>query len=315
MGNNGEFARDVIKGLKSTPKKLSSKYFYDDAGSRIFQEIMEMPEYYLTDAELSILKMQAGEIVSALDFKDEFSVIELGAGDGKKTFELLEYMVKEGLNVHYRPVDISREAINLLEADLGNRLPDLIIESLVGDYFHVLENLPKREKPALFLFLGSNIGNYEQSEAASLLQKFASFLQPGDKMMVGFDIIKNPRVILTAYDDPAGITKRFNLNLLTRINRELGTDFNTEKFDFFPYYNPNNGELRSCIVSLEDQVITSDHLNSEFTFESNELIHTELSKKYSQNEIMSLAKESGFTFVENFLDDEKLFADSLWVKV
>jgi dimethylhistidine N-methyltransferase len=314
MENNGEFKNDVIKGLTSNPKRLSSKYFYDDEGSRIFQEIMEMPEYYLTDAEFDILRNKASEITDLLEFEDEFSVIELGAGNGKKTFELLEHMVKQGLKVHYRPVDISTKAINLLEADLSDRLPNLLVESLVGDYFHVLENLPDRTKPALFLFLGSNIGNYEHNEAVSLLKKFANFLQPGDKMMVGFDIIKNPRVILTAYDDPAGITKRFNLNLLSRINKELGTDFEIEKFDFFPYYNPNNGELRSCIVSLEDQIVKSSQLKTAFHFAASELIHTELSKKYSLEEISSLAYQSGYVFIKNFCDDENLFADSLWMK-
>ena len=184
MELNEEFARDVVEGLKTKPKKLSSKYFYDDSGSRIFQEIMEMPEYYLTNAEFNILKNQADDIIDALDFPKEFSVIELGAGDGKKTFELLEQMIARKLDVHYRPVDISEEAISLLEEDLGKRLPELKIESLAGDYFHVLENLPTREAPALFLFLGSNIGNYEGEEAKALLSKFATFLQSGDKMIV-----------------------------------------------------------------------------------------------------------------------------------
>ena len=314
MENNSEFGKDVIKGLNATPKRLSSKYFYDDHGSRIFQEIMEMPEYYLTNAEFDILKFQAEGITSALDFGGEFSVIELGAGDGKKTFELLNYMVSQGHIVHYRPVDISAEAIKLLEKDLGPRLPQLKIESLVGDYFRVLGALPKREKPALFLFLGSNIGNYEKAEAVALLKKFGDFLEPGDKMMVGFDIIKNPRLILGAYDDPHGITRKFNFNLLARMNSELGTDFDVDKFEFFPYYNPNNGELRSCMVSLEVQVVSSDFLGQCFNFKANELIHTELSKKYSLSEISTLAQDSGYRFKQNFLDDDSLFADSLWEK-
>ncbi|GLR18480.1 L-histidine N(alpha)-methyltransferase [Portibacter lacus] len=308
MANNTDFERDVKDGLSSNPKKLSSKYFYDDEGSRIFQEIMEMPEYYLTNAEFEILSEQAKGITDALDFGEEFSVIELGAGDGKKTFELLSYMVNNGLSIHYRPVDISAEAIHLLEADLQNRLPKLKLESLVGDYFKVLGALPKRSKPALFLFLGSNIGNYEIDEAKALMKRFNQFLQPGDKMLVGFDIIKNPRVILKAYDDPQGITRRFNLNLLKRMNRELGMDFNLDQFEFFPYYNPNNGELRSCLVSLEDQKV------GEFTFEKNELIHTELSKKYSLDDIKQIAENSGFSLRKNFFDCKKLFADSLWEK-
>ncbi len=309
MGNETAFERDARLGLTSSPKRISSKYFYDDAGSRIFQEIMEMPEYYLTNAEFEILSKQAYSIMDALQFKEEFSIIELGAGDGKKTFELLSHMLQSKAKLHYRPVDISSEAIHQLEDDLKNRLPKLQIESLIGDYFTVLDSLPKREKPALFLFLGSNIGNYEKEDAINLMQRFASYLESGDKFLVGFDIIKNPRKILAAYDDSQGITRRFNLNLLSRMNRELGMDFNLSKFDFFPYYNPNNGELRSCLVSLEEQVVSG------YEFKANELIHTELSKKYSLLEIEEIAEKSGFKVSRNFLDEGRLFADSLWEKV
>jgi len=309
MSLNNEFRSDVEKGLKDSPKRLSSKYFYDDEGSRIFQEIMEMPEYYLTNAELEILTDQSKNIVDALNFGQQFSVIELGAGDGSKTFELLSYMLSKNLGVFYRPVDISAEAIHLLEKDLKDRLPSLTIQPLIGDYFKVLSELPIRRKPALFLFLGSNIGNYEQESAIKLMQKFGSFLQKGDKMLVGFDIVKNPRKILAAYDDSQGITRKFNLNLLHRINRELQMDFDVEKFDFYPYYNPNNGEVRSCLVSLEEQNVNG------FSFAKNELIHTELSKKYSLEEIEMMATKSGYKLIENFLDSEELFADSLWEKL
>ncbi|WP_235298016.1 L-histidine N(alpha)-methyltransferase [Portibacter marinus] len=309
MTAKSEFEKDVERGLTSQPKRLSSKYFYDDEGSRIFQEIMNMPEYYLTNAEWEILTKQSDAIVERLDFGEEFSVIELGAGDGKKTFELLAYLKGQDLDVHYRPIDISGEAIKHLEKNLRLKLPNLKIQPLVGDYFKVLSELPSRKKPALFLFLGSNIGNYEKDGAMKLMQTFGKYLQSGDKMLVGFDIVKNPRTILSAYDDSQGITRRFNLNLLKRMNRELGMDFDLDKFDFYPFYNPNNGEVRSCIVSLEKQCVNG------FEFEENELIHTELSKKYTLEEIADLAKQSGFRFIENFLDSQKLFADSLWEKV
>ena len=319
MENNTEvepstFAEDVKEGLSSSPKRLSSKYFYDDNGSRIFQEIMEMPEYYLTNAEHDILCKQSENISNKLSLGNEFSIIELGAGDGKKTFELLSYLLEAKFDIHYRPVDISAEAIKLLEKDLNQNLPDLHIQSLVGDYFHVLGSLPKRSKPALFLFLGSNIGNYEKQQAIDLMQKFQSFLQKGDMMLTGFDIVKNPRTILNAYDDAQGITRRFNLNLLERMNRELGMDINVEDFDFYPYYNPTNGEVRSCLVSLKSQKVYSQVLEKTFTFKANELIHTELSKKYSFDEIEELGSRSGFQVVEHFTDGQGLFTDSLWVK-
>ncbi len=319
MDNNTEvepstFISDVCKGLRSIPKRISSKYFYDDKGSRIFQEIMNMPEYYLTNAEHSILATQSDKIADNLQFGNEFSIIELGAGDGKKTLELLKYLLDQKYVIHYRPVDISEEAIRLLESDLNEKLPSLNIQPLIGDYFHVLGALPSRKKAALFLFLGSNIGNYEMSEAINLLQQFNEYLQKGDKILIGFDLMKNPRTILQAYDDPGGITRRFNLNLLDRMNRELGMNFDKSQFEFYPHYNPNNGELRSTIVSLADQTVHSDLLGESFTFRSNELLHTELSKKYSFFEIETLAQKTGFHVQNHFIDEHKLFADSLWIK-
>lgn len=319
MQNNSEpelssFALDVRKALTNHPKKISSKYFYNDHGSRIFQEIMEMPEYYLTDAEHEILETQSDKITKALNFEGEFSIIELGAGDGKKTLEFLSYLTSKNLSVHYRPVDISEEAIQLLQTKLTKELPTLIIEPLIGDYFHVLEALPKRKKPAIFLFLGSNIGNYEIPAAKSLMSKFGSFLQAGDKMMVGFDLKKSPRIIQQAYDDKKGITKRFNLNLLDRMNNELGMNFNLSQFEFYPYYNPNNGELRSCIFSKQKQEVHSIILNESFHFDANELLHTELSKKFNYQEIEEIANDSGFRIVEHFTDSKNFFTDSLWEK-
>lgn len=308
------FAKDVRTALTSNPKKISSKYFYDDKGSRIFQEIMDMPEYYLTNSEFEILAEQSAEIAAALNFADEFSLIELGAGDGAKTFQLLSYLIKHDFHIQYRPVDISKEAISLLEKDLNGKLPELNISSLIGDYFNVLEALPERQKPALFLFLGSNIGNYEMDAAKSLMRKFGSYLQSGDKMLVGFDLIKNPRTIQEAYDDSHGITRRFNLNLLDRMNRELEMNFNLDDFEFYPYYNPNNGELRSCIVSLKKQEVHSGILEESFHFEANELLHTELSKKFDFKEIEEIAESSGFRIVNHFTDSRQYFTDSLWVK-
>lgn len=308
------FAQDVLQGLTATNKYLSSKYFYDNNGSRIFQEIMHMPEYYLTDSEFEILSLQAKQIIDAIQFQQPFNIIELGAGDGFKTFKLLEYLVKNEIQFHYVPIDISQEAIDILSQKLLERLPNLSIQAKVGDYFKVLSDLKQSNIPSLLLFLGSNIGNYLESEVNELLSLFNENMKRGDKLLIGVDLKKNPLIIQKAYLDEGGITKKFNLNLLLRINRELDADFKIDDFDFYSYYNPDTGEVKSYIVSLRNQKVNLKKLNTTISFRHDELIWTELSKKYSLEEITGLAKENGFQITQNFLDCKHYFVDSLWEK-
>lgn len=308
------FAKDVLAGLSAEHKYLSSKYFYDDNGSRIFQEIMNMPEYYLTDAEFEILSMQSQQIFETLQFSKSFNIIELGAGDGFKTFKLLEYLVNSKVNFKYIPIDISQEAIDILTANLKERLPDLNVEPKVGDYFEILKSNKESDYQSLLLFLGSNVGNYEEDKAEELLSLFNRSMKKGDKLLIGIDLKKNPIVIHNAYYDKHGITKRFNLNLLLRINRELGADFKIDDFDFYCHYNPDTGEVKSYIVSLRRQSVYIKKLDKTVNFDYNELIWTELSKKYSIQDIETLAIASNFKVNRNFLDCKHLFADSLWEK-
>lgn len=308
------FAKDVLAGLSAEHKYLSSKYFYDDNGSRIFQEIMNMPEYYLTDAEFEILSMQSQQIFETLQFSKSFNIIELGAGDGFKTFKLLEYLVNKKVNFKYIPIDISQEAMDILTAHLKERLPDLNVEPKVGDYFEILKSNKESDYQSLLLFLGSNVGNYEEDKAEELLSLFNRSMKKGDKLLIGIDLKKNPIVIHNAYYDKHGITKRFNLNLLLRINRELGADFKIDDFDFYCHYNPDTGEVKSYIVSLRRQSVYIKKLDKTVNFDYNELIWTELSKKYSIQDIETLAIASNFKVNRNFLDCKHLFADSLWEK-
>ena len=306
------FAEDVLVDLSSSPKTLSSKYFYDDAGSRIFQEIMEMPEYYLTRAEMEIMTQQPADIAAALPYREPFNIIELGAGDGLKTNELLKYLVQQQTDFTYIPIDISGEAMQQLEKKLAESLPGMAVRSEVGDYFEVLNNLDSGGRPNLYLFLGGNIGNYEKGGAIDLLRMLRNVMQSEGRLLTGFDLCKNPRIISQAYDDAAGITRAFNLNLLTRMNRELGADFKLDKFEFYSFYNPFNGEVRSMLVSLEKQEVFIKSLEQTFHFQRNELIRTELSKKYTLAEIDELAAESGFVVERNFFDGKGYFTDSLW---
>ena len=307
-----QFANDVIEGLSSKQKYLSSKYFYDDIGSKIFQEIMNIPEYYPTNSEFEILSLQAHKIIEALNFNEPFNILELGAGDGFKTFKLLEYLVNNDIQFYYVPIDISQGAMDSLTKNLKERLPALDIHPRVGDYFEVLqsENL-QTEIPSLLLFLGGNIGNYNQKETRNLMALLYDSMKKKDKLLVGFDLMKNPITIHKAYYDKYGITKRFNLNLLIRINREFDGDFRIDNFDFYCTYNPESGNVKSYLVSLRKQTVYLKKLNHYIHFEYDECIWTELSKKYSLNEIEVLAKETSFEFERHFLDYKHYFADVL----
>ena len=311
---NTTFAKDVIEGLTAEKKHLSSKYFYDDNGSRIFQEIMRMPEYYLTDSEYEILSLQPKQIYEALTFSQPFNIIELGPGDGFKTFKFLEYLELNHIDFRYIPIDISQEAIDILTKNLMERLPDLNIQPKVGDYFEVLKDLKHSNLQSLLLFLGSNIGNYLEKDALGLLELFNQNMNNGDKLLIGMDLKKNPLVIRQAYFDPNGITKRFNINLLVRINREFEADFDLDNFDFYCQYDAVVGEVKSYLVSLKKQFVHLKRLDRIIEFNQNELIWTELSKKYTLEQIETLAHKTSFKLNQHFLDCKHYFTDSLWEK-
>jgi dimethylhistidine N-methyltransferase len=308
------FAEDVLKGLSAEAKFLSSKYFYDDRGSSIFQDIMGMPEYYPTQCEFEILSMQSEQILEKLDFDKPFQIVEFGAGDGIKTRQLLKKLMEADLEFQYVPIDISAKAIKDLTNNMTFHLPGLKIKAMVGNYFDMMQQLAASDVPNLFLFLGSNIGNYANQEADDLMTQFHRNMKFGDKLLTGFDLQKHPAVISKAYDDPQGITKAFNLNLLHRMNRELGANFKVNQFDFYSNYNPENGEVRSYLVSLKPQQVYFTRLGKTFDFRQNELIWTELSRKYTLTEIQQMAARNGFRVMEHFLDCKHYFTDTLWVK-
>jgi dimethylhistidine N-methyltransferase len=311
----GTFAKDVDEGLSASPKQLSPQYFYDDNGSRIFQQIMAMPEYYLTDCECEILQRRATDILNELDFSGHFNVIELGTGDGSKTRELLAGFMDAGADISYVPIDISAAAIDALTSQMAEELPGLKINPQVGDYFDIMDKVEAQEDcPNLVLFLGANIGNYTDAGAVELLQHFGEHMRGGDRLLVGFDLQKNPVLIHRAYDDPHGITRQFNLNLLARINKELAGEFKLEQFSFFCCYEPASGEVTSYLVSLCEQVVYIGSIGKEFSFERNELIFTELSRKHTLTQIEQLGESAGFEFAAHFLDQKEYFSDTLFFK-
>ncbi len=309
-----EFSQDVIAGFGAESKRLSSKYFYDDEGSRIFQEIMAMPEYYLTDCEMEILTQRSVEILERSGLEGTFNVIEMGAGDGVKTQVMLKAFLEAGAAPVYHPIDISKEAVEIVSSRIGRELPDLKIKPEVGDYFKVLHEITSDDMPCLILFLGSNIGNYIPPKNKELVEHIFENMSPGDQLVIGVDLRKDPNMIRRAYDDPHGITKRFNLNLLERMNRELGAGFQLDQWDFYCHYNPMNGEVRSYLVSLCDQSVTFDTMEVPFHFKRNELIWTELSKKYTLEELEDLANDVGLEVKGHFMDSLDHFTDSLFIR-
>lgn len=312
----GTFAQDVMLGLNSTPKTLPSKYFYDAKGDKLFQQIMALPEYYLTRKEYEVLEGQHEQILADILALDKpFNLVELGAGDGMKTKILLRYLTEIKVEFTYYPVDFSGSVLEELEESLSEELPKLKVNPIQDTY---RESLKKQVwddgKPNLILFLGANLGNFGVEEAKNIIDHLRVGTKKGDQVLLGFDLKKNPQTILDAYNDSYGITREFNMNLLDRINRELDADFDRNSFTHWPSYNPVSGECRSYLVSQKPQVVTIGTLNQTFEFEAFESIFTEISKKYSLPEIGHLASLGGFEVKENFMDSKGYFADVLWEK-
>lgn len=308
-----QFGQDVLAGLTSSPKRLSSKYFYDSIGDGLFQQIMQLDEYYLTRAELEIFQTQKERILELVKPNGPFRLVELGAGDGLKTKVLLKYFMEKQVDFSYAPVDISPNVLKLLEKNLKHEVSDLDIHPLAGDYFQVLSDLKfKDDLRNVVFFLGSNIGNFLESTAREFLKSIHDNLRKGDIVLIGIDLKKDPQKILSAYNDSKGITQRFNLNLLERINRELGGNFDIKSFLHHPVYDPLTGECRSYLISKKKQEVSILALKKSFEFDAWEPIFMEVSKKYSPEEIEQLAVSTGFRVIENVYDEQHLFTDSVW---
>ncbi|WP_299757267.1 L-histidine N(alpha)-methyltransferase [uncultured Pontibacter sp.] len=307
------FAKDVAKGLSQKQKSLSSRYFYDGTGSRLFQQIMELPEYYLTRCELEVLTENKQDMAEQFSNGGFFHLIDLGAGDALKTKILLKELSGQQSAFDYVPVDISGDAMQELSESLQQELPQVKVEAVVGEYFRALEWLQEnKSERKVVLFLGSNIGNFEQEESINFLRSIRSYLQTGDQLLMGIDLRKDPETILKAYNDAAGVTAAFNLNLLHRINRELNADFDVSQFCHHAIYNPLEGVMRSFIVSKTDQDVRIGKADITIHFEAWEAIHTENSYKYSIPLIGELGQQCGFKIETVFYDSQKRFADVLF---
>ncbi len=311
---NINLAKAVREGFSKSPKSISSMFLYDAEGDRLFQEIMKMPEYYLTRCEQEIFHMQKEEIFKEMRAFDEpFNLLEFGAGDGSKTKILLRYLLEKGANFTYYPVDISEHILSELAYSLHEEMPALKVHPMNFEYFDAIRQITNLSRQRnITLFLGSNMGNFTIEQGIDFYKNFARKSKAGDLLFVGIDRRKSPYVIRKAYDDPLGITAAFNLNLLRRMNRELGACFNLEAFRHYSFYEPVSGEVRSYLISQKNQQVHFEVLETQFFFAKDELIHTEISKKYSPEEITRLAEETGYKVLRHFTDGRQYFLNSLW---
>ena len=308
---NIQFLKDVEEGLNSDPKFLSSKYFYDKIGDDLFVQIMNMPEYYLTRSEYEIFSDQSNEIIDALEINSNsyFELIELGAGDGLKTKALLNVLLDHKYQFDYIPVDISQNALDDLEESLSKELPSLTVKKKQGTYFEVLKSIKTSNHPKIILFLGSNIGNLLDHEAHNFLDQLASTLNKNDKLLLGVDQIKSRDIVLPAYNDSNNITAKFNLNLLNRINKEFGANFELDSFNHVPEYTEQEGIAKSYLVSNKEQAIYIKAINTTFNFLKGEKIHTEISRKYNDAILEKILSDTKFEIKSKFVDTKKYFAD------
>lgn len=310
---NTEFEDDIKNGLTSYPKHLSSKFMYDKRGDKLFQDIMAMPSYYLTDCEFEILQNQSEEITKTFNNKEGFDLIELGAGDGKKTKILLKHLVEKQSNFKYFPVDISQNILDSLEKSLHSELPEVDVETLQGTYFDILNELStynKRQK--VILVLGSNIGNLMHDKAVNFLEKIQENMSDQDLLFMGFDQKKDPEIILKAYNDPEGITEAFNKNLLNRINREFDADFDLNSFKHWETYNPETGTAKSFLVSQKQQKVNIKALDLKVNFKAWESIHTEISQKYDDDTVEWLAGKANLKIDRIFENENGFYKDYIF---
>lgn len=311
-----QFAQDIAQGLSAAQKYIPCQYFYDERGSWLFQQIMQLPEYYLTACETDVLEKQGTALLPIFGAKGKvFNLIDLGAGDATKTKALLSNYVQQQAKFTYTPVDLSTSILSALSESLDAVYEErLNYQAINADYWEAMEQIKATSDSAIrkvVLFLGANIGNFAPEESINFLTKLKTYLNKGDLVLMGFDLKKRPEIIYKAYLDTKGTTAAFNLNLLHRINRELGGNFKPNYFRYYPSYNAQTGILSSHLVAQKEQTVSIKHLNMEVKFEQWEAIHTESAVKHSPADIEQLATTAGYQIREYLMDSKAYFVDVL----
>ncbi len=290
----------------SAPKKrLPAKLFYDAEGSRLFDEITRTPEYYPTRTERSILKAHAGEMVRQAG--SNLTLIELGAGNASKTSILVEALLQRQLRVEFHPVDVSPSALQEAVASMNGHFQNLLVRPIVADYSDELPQLHALRGRKLALFIGSTIGNFEPEEAAQFLSRLRRSLDSGDALLLGLDLIKDADVLHAAYNDAQGVTAQFNKNMLARINRELGGEFDLDAFTHVAFWNKAMSRIEMHLESRCEQKVWVQGLKRIFRFAAGERIHTENSYKFSAESVSRLIHSSGFRMERCWADPEQWF--------
>lgn len=302
-------AEEVLDGLTARPRRLPPKLFYDAEGSRLFEQITETPEYYPTRTERSILHDFAGEMVEQAG--KNLTLVELGAGSASKTQVLIQALLRRQLRAGFYPVDVSSSALQGALATLNGHFPRLRVTPIVADYTHRLPDLKALPGRKLVLFIGSTIGNFEPDEAEEFLKSVRRSLQPGDALLIGFDLIKDADILHAAYNDAQGVTAAFNKNMLVRINRELGGSFDIDAFEHVAFWNRRKSRIEMHLESVYEQTVWVQDLGRGFHFDRGERIHTENSYKFNAGSIARLLRRSGFKLEKSWTDPKGWFCEAL----
>ena len=295
----------VLEGLSRERTTLPCRFFYDDRGSALFEQICRLPEYYPTRTERAILECHAGEMIEAAGGSD-LALVELGCGSAGKTRLLIAAALARQSTLHYVPIDISRDFLHFSAEELMKEYPTLSITAIAAEYDDALEVLPSHGGPRLILFLGSNIGNFERDEATAFLRRIRGRMEAGDRLLVGVDLVKDRGVLEAAYNDAAGVTAAFNKNLLRRINRALGGDFDLEQWEHRAPWVPESSRIEMWLVSRRAQTVTLE--GRAFPFRAGEGVHTENSHKHTREGFAALCGEAGLSVEARWTDAREWFA-------
>jgi dimethylhistidine N-methyltransferase len=313
-----DLADAVRSGLGHDNKTLPCRFFYDEEGSRIFEQICDLPEYYPTRTERQILADNADELAAL--FEDPTVLVELGSGSATKTRLVIEAFLRRHGELRYVPVDISRSILEESALELLARYPALEVTAIAAEYHQGLRklrasNFKHKFERKLILWLGSSIGNFSPDAAESFLRRVHQSMAAGDRLLIGMDLRKEPGVLERAYDDSDGVTAKFNKNLLRRINRELGADFDLESFDHRSVWNDDDGRVEMHLQSKDEQVVAIEDLDMQIRFDKGETIHTECSYKYSLEQIEEMGARSGYRLERQWLDTGERFSVNLFAPI
>ncbi len=306
------FKRDILMGLSKKHKQIQSKYFYDELGGELFNKITRHPDYYLTNSEIEILMHYKRELAT-LFAATPFNLIELGPGEGIKSSLLMKEFIQDSLSFRYFPIDISNKYLLELKNNLETQFSSIKIIPIHEDYLEGIQKIGHQfHARNIVLFLGSSIGNFNLEASEEFISKLGALLHEGDFLFIGFDLKKDPAILLRAYNDSDNLTRDFNLNLLRRINLQLKANFNLDAFCHHASYNVYAGAMESFLLSLGDQKVQIEVLEKEFEFKKFEPIQVESSYKFTFSQIEVLAAASHFEIIKNFTDSKNYFVNSLW---